>query len=266
MREHQGKVVDGGQLRRIEALEVAQAGAEPLHARADPLVTPAPASDHNEVGPVSHHRPGLEQCLEVLARLDGADEQDESFGQLQPRARILEVLGAQRPKQIRYALVDHRDPRRGHPEQRLQVGRGVLRHGDHAVCVAQRPRNDPTGAERLAGWKPLALAIDRQVVDRDHGRAADLTQRQHAGRTEEGVGPERPDPTGPLEMAADEARGRERTVRDSGRAVGRIRALGNEHRHTAVGPRHGHRVQHLSRVNADARARSREPVTVDRKV
>ena len=243
-----------------------QAGTEPLHARADALVAPAPGADHHQVGPVPHHRPRLEKRFEVLARLDGADEQDESLRQLQARARVREILRAERPEHLRHALIDDRDPRGRHSEDRLQVGGGVLGNGDHAVRVPQRSRHYPTGAERLPGGKPLALAIDREVVNCDHGRAADLAQRKHTGRTEERVGPERADPTRPLEMAADEARRRKRAVSDRGRAVGRIHPGRDEHRHAAVGPRHRHRMQDLFCVYADARPRSREPVTVDRHV
>src|SRR6266550_5450515 len=98
MRDNTGQVVDGGQLVRLDRIEVMQARAEARHLLPYLFVEPTPRSAEDEVRAVAHKNPGVEKRVEVLAGLDGADEQDETLGKLQPGPRLRSFLGAHGPE------------------------------------------------------------------------------------------------------------------------------------------------------------------------
>src|SRR5947207_10740805 len=110
MGKRPGEVVDGGQLVRVEGLQVVESRPKSLHLFADGLIPPAPRSDDDEVGAVAHHRPRVEQSLEVLARLDGADEEDESLGNMEPGSCLLELIPRHRAESSRDPMRHDLDP------------------------------------------------------------------------------------------------------------------------------------------------------------
>ena len=126
MGQHARQVVDGRKVGRVETLDVVQARPKARHPLADGLVEPSPRTDHDEVRPVAHHRPGLEQRLEVLARLDRADEEDEARGQLQPLAGGRQVIAAHRREARGNAVRHDLDARPGDAKNLDDVVRGVL--------------------------------------------------------------------------------------------------------------------------------------------
>src|SRR6266480_5447075 len=71
-----------------------QPRAQALHLLPDRFVAPSPRTDHHEVRPVPHEHPRVEKRVEVLARLDGADKEDESLRQLEAGAGLRSLLCA----------------------------------------------------------------------------------------------------------------------------------------------------------------------------
>ena len=176
-----------------------------------------------------------------------------------------QLVAAHRPQPQRYAMRYHCDPGRIDAEQFFGVARGVVRNRNHPVCAPKRAGYHPSRAQRLALRKPARVAVDREVVDRDHRRRADIHDRQRAGGAEENVGPQAAQPRRPLHVATDEWERRQPAIGNRARCLGR-NPIGNENRESAVRPFHAHRSKDLGRVDADTGPWPGEPDAIYREV
>ena len=150
-----------------------QPGSKAGHLLPYLFVPPTPRSNDNKVRAIAHQHPGVEKRVEVLAGLDGADEQDEALRQLQPRPRLRSFAGAHGPEFRRDPVGHHRDPAAIDAKDVDDVGRRVLRNGYHNIGAENRARHDDAGAKRLTRGEPARVAVDREVVNRDDRRASD---------------------------------------------------------------------------------------------
>ena len=245
----------------LDRLAVVHPRSESSHLVRDRLIAPSPGADHDQVGPVAHEHPCVEQRLEVLAGLDRPHEEDEAFRQSEAGARVRPLLRAHRAELLRHAVRDDVDAAPVEAEELLDIPGRRLRHRDQDVSPEDGPRNHDSRAQGLAGWKPARVAVDRQVVHRYHRRGADAAKRHRAGGSEVDVRPQAANLGRPLKMPADEAGLRQQPVVRARRV--HDRATGTKNDEVAVGPLHGHGAKDLRRVDAHPGARTLEARSVD---
>ena len=249
MREHAGQVVDRRQVGRGRALRGGAAAAQgAASARgsartASPMTPTTTRSGRSRIS--AHASSSVSRFLRGSIVPTNRMKRSGSFSRARASARSSALMGRNFGATpwgttAILAAIDAEDVD--------DVRGGVLRNGDHHVCPQHGSRHHEARAQRLARRKPARVAVDREVVDRDDRRAADVAQRQHARRSEVRVRLELRISRGPLHVATDQPRPWHQPVGCVGHVHGRAaRAKDDE---PAVGPVDGHRMQDLRRVDA----------------
>lgn len=111
------------------------------------------------------------------------------------------------------------------------------------------------------------MPIDREVVDRDHRRAAGRCQRKNSSGSEEGVKPAPPELRRPDQVATEEPRPGNVVVNDvAGFARRRAGRRRQENREAVLRPLDAQGPDELACVGSDAGVRPSQAGSVDREL
>src|SRR2546430_13130762 len=161
MRDHAGQVVDGGELVRLDRIEVMQPRSEARHLLPYLFVQPTPRSDDHKVRAIAHQHPGVEKRVQVLAGLDGADEQDETLRQLQPCPGLRSFLGAHRPEFLRDPMGTTAIRLRSTPKMSTM---SAAVFSETAITTSARRTERGTTTRVLSGWRAGNQRAVREIA------------------------------------------------------------------------------------------------------
>ena len=152
---------------------------------AEPALCAGQHQRRGELVVVAQPSIGAQQPADVLARFDGADEEDKFLRQIPQRLNVLACLGAieRLVKRIR-AFIDHRYLILADTQHAHQVVLGALRHGDDLIGAAHRAINLAVVARGFLGQE-MRVDQEGQVVNGDHRTAARMKRRDEIRAVED---------------------------------------------------------------------------------
>ncbi len=146
-------------------------GSEPLHAAVGRPRIPAVGTGDEQRGGLrvgcAQGFPGVEEEVEVLARLDRSGEENEAFGQVEAGADGGELRPGGGGELLSHAVPDDGRTARGFGPLVGDLARYRVRHGDDPRRLADGVLEEGQQAQSDLEGQGLGVVEDGEVVDRD---------------------------------------------------------------------------------------------------